>query len=443
MKHSRKFWLVRPVHFVLLGLCLLLCIPLYFIRPVVFLIGFPVVLAVVAACAYRLWRIQKDLYQMVTDMGRSMTDSSEASLINFPLSSLLVNDVGEIVWYNEMFRERVLRKQEDIFGSDLRQVMKAEITDLLLNQGMLLCYQDRYYEAYCLKTTSHGRPFYSVYLVDITELQVIKLQSARQRPVVMLLLIDNYEESIGNENEGNKAKLLNEVRTLIQKFVDNTTGFLRKLEHDRYLIVMEQWGLDEIVKNRFNILDQVRELPTENRIPVTLSIGVARLEETFGKAEQEARQALDMALGRGGDQAALKADDGYEFFGGYSKGVEKRTKVKTRIVASAMVELIKAASNVLIMGHRFADLDALGSGIGMAKACECLGKPTNIVLDTQRNLADALVKRLVAENRQEVLCLPETALDLITEKTLLIIVDTHMEALLEARRSMKDVSRLL
>ena len=285
-------------------------------------------------------------------------------MINFPLSSLLINDVGEIVWYNQMFREKVLQKQGDIFGVDLKQEMNVEITELLLKQGTVINYQDRYYETYCLKTTSHGRPFYSVYLVDITQLQDIKLQSVRQRPVIMLLLIDNYEESIGNENEGNKAKLLNEVRSLIQEFVDNTTGFLRKLEHDRYLIVMEQWGLDEIVKNRFNILDKVRELPTENRIPVTLSIGVARLEETFKRAEQEARQALDMALGRGGDQAALKADDGYECFGGYSKGVEKRTKVKTRSVASARVELIKAASNVLIMGHRFADLDALGAGIG-------------------------------------------------------------------------------
>ena len=153
--------------------------------------------------------------------------------------------------------------------------------------------------------------------------------------------------------------------------------------------------LNEIIRGRFDILDKARELTTERRMPVTLSIGAAQVTETLQKAEYEARQALDMALGRGGDQAAVKTDGGFEFFGGYSKGVEKHTKVKTRLVASALVEMINNADRILVMGHKFADLDALGASIGMAKACMSFGKQVNIVLDTRRNLADVLVQKQI------------------------------------------------
>lgn len=428
----KRFWLIRPIHFLLMFLSLALCAALFFTDRILFYIFLPVVLLTVAYCAYKLGRMQRDLYRMITSMGRMMTDSHEGGLVNFPLPTMIVSDTDEIIWYNEMFRESVLRDRKDIFGSDIGAFTKMEMTELLVNQGTLISFGGRYYETYAMKNLVNDGALYLIYLVDVTTFQNIKLESMRTRPVVMLLLIDNYEETIGNENESDKARLSSEVRGEIQAFVDKTTGFIRRLDRDRYLIVMEQQNLDEIVKGRFEILDRVRSLMTESRISVTLSIGVAPVTETFAKAERESRKALDMALGRGGDQAAIKTDGGYEFFGGYSKGVEKHTKVKTRIVASAMVELIKAADNVLIMGHRFADLDALGSGIGMAKACVCLGKRTNIVLDVRRNLASALVDQMIERGEQGLLVQPENAVDLVGPKTLLIIVDTHIPNLVES-----------
>ena len=197
-------------------------------------------------------------------------------------------------------------------------------------------------------------------------------------------------------------------------------------------MIGEQQDLEKMFRNPFEVLDQVRAVETENRTPVTLSIGVAPVIDTLHRAENEARQALEMALGRGGDQVAVKTKTGYEFFGGFSKGVEKQTKVKTRIVASALAELIKSSDNVLVMGHRFADLDSLGSAIGLAKACRCLGKESYIVLDSRRNLADVLVRRLVENKEQNMICLPETAIDLVMDKTLLIITDTHTVDLIES-----------
>ncbi|MEG0692125.1 MAG: DHH family phosphoesterase, partial [Oscillospiraceae bacterium] len=339
--------------------------------------------------------------------------------------------------------ETVLKSKKDIFGYNIENIVSKDVKTLLANQGSVISYDGCNFEVYCIENKGHTNIMYVMYLVDITELYNIKLEAEKTKPVVMLFLVDNYDESIGNENESNKVRLVSEVQRIIQNFVDKTNGFIKKIEHDKYLIMIENQSLEGIIAGRFDVLDKTREITTEGRIPVTLSIGVASVETTLVKAEQDARQALDMALGRGGDQAAVKADGGYEFFGGFSKGVEKRTKVKTRIVASAMVELIKSAGNVLVMGHKFADLDSLGSAIGIAKACECFGKSVNIVLDTRRNLAGCLVKRMVENNRQNLICLPEIVMDKITDKTLLIIVDTHSEMLIESPQIYKKCKQVV
>jgi len=416
-----------------MALSLCLCLLLAFFNTTAFFIALPFVLAVNLYSLVKLWRIQQDLYRMITSMGRSMTDSSDASLINFPLPALIVNDIEEIVWYNDMFRGTVLREGKDVFGWNVKDVMQTDISSLLSSQGTILRYDGRIYESFCLKTTNHGLPFYLIYLVDVTALEQVREEYVRTRPVVMLLLVDNYEETVSNEDGSHGATLDADLRNVIQEFVGKTSGFIRSLNRDRYLIVMEQCDLNEIIRNRFSILDKVRELPTESRMPVTLSIGVASVTENLMKAERDARQALDMALGRGGDQAAIKTDSGYEFFGGYSKGVEKQTRVKTRLVASSLVELVKNASNILVMGHKFADLDAVGSAVGMAKACQSFKKTVNIVLDTRRNLADVLVRKLTDAGEQKLFVLPDSAQDMVNEKTLLIIVDTHTEALVESQ----------
>lgn len=429
----KRFWLIKPVNILLMLVSLIMCVVLFFANPVLFYICTPLVLLLVCYSGFKLWRIQQDLYRMITSMGRAMTDSHEASLINFPLPSIIVSDPDEIIWYNDMFRETMLEDGKNIFGYSIKDIIHVEIDALLANQGTVVSYQEKYYQVYCLKTITHGDVLYLLYLVDITQLQKVCLLYEQQKPVVMIILIDNYDESINNENEGNRERLSSEVRTLLQDFIDRTTGFIRRLDRDRYIIVLEKCDMDVILKSRFDILDRIRDITTENGTPVTLSIGVSIVKDSFQKAERDARQALDMAMGRGGDQAAVKTDSGYEFFGGFSKGVEKRTKVKTRIVASALVELVKAADNILVMGHRFADLDALGSAIGMAKACSCFDKPVHIVLDTKRNLADVLVQKLVANGQQNLISPPDFAIDAVTDKTLLIIVDTHTQNLVESK----------
>ena len=427
----KRFWLVRPLNIMLIAMSLVMCGVLFFANRLLFFIFTPIVLLLDILAAVRIWRIQQDLHKVITSMGKAVSDRNEAGLIHFPIPSLLVSLQGEIVWYNEMFRATVLNNKQDIFGYALRSLIEEDLSDLLERSPHRVKCGKGYYEVYTLRTEGE-QPFCLLYFVDVTKLELIRQESERRRPVVLIMLIDNYEETIGKEADGNRLKLLNDVRNTIQAFADSTTGFIRRTDHDRYLMIVEQQDLEKMFRNRFEVLDQVRAVETENRTPVTLSIGVAPVIDTLHRAENEARQALEMALGRGGDQVAVKTKTGYEFFGGFSKGVEKQTKVKTRIVASALAELIKSSDNVLVMGHRFADLDSLGSAIGLAKACRCLGKESYIVLDSRRNLADVLVRRLVENKEQNMICLPETAIDLVMDKTLLIITDTHTVDLIES-----------
>lgn len=429
---GKRFWLVRPTNILMIALCVILLGLIYFLNLPLFFIMAPIVGVLVALSTYRLFRIQKDLRGLITSMGHSITDWNDASLVQFPIPAVVVSGSGEILWYNDSFLKNVLLNGEDIFGYSINTFIKKDLDLLLASQGGVVSYKDGYYECYSMKNDSLEDAIYILYLVDITQLQEIKESAQKNKPAVILLLIDNYEESIGGTNEGQMGQLLGTVQNILQEFADVAEGFIKKLSHDRYLVIMKEESLRLVMEKRFDILDRVRETVTESRVPVTLSIGVSMVETSFSKAERDARLALDMALGRGGDQAAIKNESGYEFFGGFSKGVEKRTKVKTRMVAAAMIELIGQADNVLVMGHKFADLDCLGSAIGMAKACICLKKTVNIVLDVRRNLADGLVVRLENNGGMDLLLHPDSALDLIGDKTLLIIVDTHTENLLES-----------
>lgn len=292
----RRFWLIKPVNTALMATSLILTAILFFYNKILFFVLLPIVLALVGYSAYKLYRIQHDLYNMISDMSSAITDSHEGSLVNFPLSAVILTADGEIVWYNDNFREAVLLNKQDIFGYNISDVTKLSAEQLFQSKENFLCYNEKYFKAYCLKTTSHGTTMYLVYFVDISELYETKLMAEKTKPVVMLTLIDNYDELTGNENEGGKARLLSEVQSVIQDFVDSTNGFIKNLDKYRYIILMEKQNLDEIIKNRFDILDKVRSIPTPNGIPITLSIGVAEVKKSLAQAESDARQALDMCL---------------------------------------------------------------------------------------------------------------------------------------------------
>ncbi|MEG0570606.1 MAG: DHH family phosphoesterase [Oscillospiraceae bacterium] len=430
MKH-KKIWLLKPVYVLLIIISAVLMVALFFSNITLFLIMLPFVLAAIGYCVYALHTMQKEMYSMVKSVGQELTNTHNSSLIDFPIAALIISDSGEVVWYNDSFKDGVLKEHEDIFGLNFCTIVGQSLEEITSKQG-LTHYNDGYYETFSFNAGQQDANLFMIYFVDVTKLKKTAIEFKKTHPVVMILLIDNYDDTIKNNNESEKSLLLSHVQNVLQEFMDKTSGFIKKLDSDRYLAVIEQQHLDEIIATRFDILDKTREIMTENHVSITLSIGIAQVKTTLKRAENEARQSLDMALGRGGDQVAMKTDAGYEFFGGVSKGVEKRTKVKTRIVANALTEMVKNSSNVLVMGHKYADLDSLGSAIGIAKACTALNRSVNIVIDKKRNLASCLIEMMEQNDKADIFVDPDLALELVNDKTLLIILDTHSPSLIES-----------
>ena len=227
------------------------------------------------------------------------------------------------------------------------------------------------------------------------------------------------------------------MEALLSKWVSDYNCISRINARDRSFIMVEEQYLQKISQSRFSVLNDARKIVIEGGNPVTLSIGVGRGGENFSECEYWANQALEMALGRGGDQVCVKAADGYSFYGGVSKSVEKQSKVRTRMIAQALVELINTADKCFVMGHRFSDLDAIGAGIGMAAVIDALQKGTehtvNIVVDETATLALPLINSYRDTREVNWFISPDAALDAMTDHSLLIIVDTHSPDVIESK----------
>jgi c-di-AMP phosphodiesterase-like protein len=386
------------------------------------------IVAVLALLSMR--GIQKDIQGMLAQTAKSLNATSRESLALFPLPVALVSAEGEITWYNEKFRDGVLGGK-DAYGAYVSVLAQGISSPSLGGRGgsAEATVGGRKYTVY--STPAQNGRYFVLYWIDNTELKDTAVEYARSRPVVAIIMIDNYDELMQNAREGEKGDIVGAIEKQLIAWVASTTGFLRHSDRDKYVFIFEQRHFEKIVESRFSILDRVRQISVGDRMFATLSIGVGR-GGTLAANEEMARQALDMALGRGGDQAAVKTQDGYDFYGGVSKAVEKRTKVKTRIIASALAELIDGSENVVIMGHRNADLDSLGACVGLYKAISYRGRYARIAINLKNCMVQDAVAALEKEGYREAFIEPESAMQMMTRRSTLIVVDTHRKAFVDS-----------
>ncbi|MDE7099553.1 MAG: DHH family phosphoesterase, partial [Ruminococcus sp.] len=271
-----------------------------------------------------------------------------------------------------------------------------------------------------------------IYFHDETEYFNLKKECEESHPNVVILTIDTYDEIMQNAKESEKAHASVEIEQLIEQFMNSTNGFVKKISSNTFYAVIEQRHLNEKIRDKFRILDLARNIKIAGKYPLTFSIGIGQGAKTLAESEKIARQCLDMALGRGGDQAVIKSENGYHFFGGVSKGVEKMSRTKTRIIANAMQDIIMNSDKIFIMGHRFGDLDSVGASCGMAGALKLIGKPVHIVVDKTTNLAVNLIERVESQTENDLFITPQIALDSLGDNDLLIIVDIHNTDCLES-----------
>ncbi|MBQ3241405.1 MAG: DHH family phosphoesterase [Oscillospiraceae bacterium] len=431
---EKKYWWLRPILVAPLALCALLTLLSAFVNIYLFYIEALLLICVTLYVLYKLRGFQQDMFAFLSYLSDNLTLNRRETLETLPFPMLVAGAGGDIIWYNRRCKDDVFMG-EDLFGVPVRDIIpKADPTDPKKGQGANIRYKEKLYTVHTATIINDGGQPEGVYfLIDDTALKKYVFEYKESRPSVGIVVIDNYQEIMQDARESEKAQTIGQLETIIENYMLKGNCLLRRLSQDRFLVVAEERQLRKMIERRFDILDQVREVSLSDNVPSTLSIGIGQGAANLQESEKMARQALEMALGRGGDQVAIKTADGFSFYGGTSKGVEKRTKVKSRIMASALSELIMVAENVLIMGHRFGDLDSLGSAVGMYRVIRQMGKPAAIVVQRQTNLAYPLYNRLAANGYQDAFVEPGPAKDLVGEKTLLIVVDTHMPHMLESR----------
>lgn len=399
----------------------------------IFMIQLVITLAAVAFGIWRLFAARRDFRKLLEYIGGRLGAVKSDALIKFPLPVAVTNGEGEILWTNGLFHNDVM-KGEECYGKNVKELFADfDLEKVFAPGGFEVNFREGSYSVCATTSSEMGEKLFAFYFIDKTKERKIEKLYAESRPAVLSITLDNLEELFANCKESEKSWIKGEVEKLFEDFVAENHAFLKRNSSSKYVAIVEEKYLRKMEKERFSILDRARKILTSEDLPVTLSIGVARGDFSLDKLNDFSLQALEMALGRGGDQAAVKTVNGYEFYGGFAKGVEKRTKVKTRVIAAALADLIESSSNVLVMGHRFGDLDCIGAAIGMAEGVRDMEKDCHIVVNRETCLAKPLIDKTEKAGTLELFISPEEGMALINEETLLIVVDTHIVSLLESK----------
>lgn len=423
---------VYPITFLFIVISVLLICALIYYNYYIAIAGV-VAIAVLCIAGFIIKDMDyRRLQGIVSAVDKKFSAEGKGELSKFPMPVVLFDNTDKILWYNNAFK-RIFLSGNKAEGVDIKQFTSGQGIDIIRENMSVECeYGDKKYTAFSDSTEYRKETVYSLYFVEDTELKNFRTAYNDSRPVVMIISLDGVEDSLRDFRESQQAGILGGVETIVENYFAEHNCISRKLGNNRFIVLCEKQNLKAMKEEKFSLLASVRSYTYNGKaVGITLSIGVGTGEK-LTECETASRNALDMAMGRGGDQVAIKTDkNDFEFFGGVAKGVEKRTKVRTRMVASAIGEIIKASSNVLVMGHRYADLDALGSAVGIAAISEALGKDAKIVMSSKTTLAMPLAKHLIANGMDNLLVEPEDCEEYINKRTLLVVVDTHRKSFLE------------
>lgn len=409
----------------------------------VFWVSAPFVVLIGGFAIGKLIQVTRKTFQYYARIDDELESKMHMSVHSFPMSAVIIDSAGRIVWTNGKFTEEFPDCCE--YGMELSNITDIPPADFFTDDGITVRYKDSVYKVFArIPDENEAKELTLLFFKNITDITALETEKKLSQPVVILFMVDGYEELISGCLESEKAHVSVQIDKLLEDFEGQTTGVLRKNASDRFIAVIEERHLQEILRNKVEILDKAREIFVNDRLNVTMSIGIGRTGKTLKESEQFARQALEMALGRGGDQAAVKTDNGFEFYGGVSKGVERHTKVKTRIIANSLLELVDNADKIFIMGHKYSDLDSVGSSVGLTCAIRNLGKSAWAVCDYNTSLAKVLIDRFPHVDGEEPLFTePADAMEELTDNSLLIICDTHNPLIIESKELYEKAKKVV
>ena len=401
-----------------------------------------VIALVCAKLYYTKTKKEKLLYQIGAVASELDFEQGKAFSV-LTVACCVIDEDGKIIWFNDSFKSS-FDIDDKTSKNNIKEILKREsISKMLEGRGFRVKIDSRYFAIYSSAIRVDDESVYLLYFFDETNLRLIEKEYYDTRPSIMLSVIDNSDEIYQNFKESDCAAIFSKIEKMIDDWASSYGALCRKFSNARMLIFVEERGLQKMIADKFSILDDIRKLnyngePTE----VTLSIGVGK-ESNLNDANASAKQALDMAQSRGGDQVAIKHEAQYKFYGGVSAGFEKKNKVRTRLIAKTIAEIIKDSDNVLIMGHRFSDFDAVGSAMGMYCIAKHFSVPANLVIDRKTTLASALVDKLCDKYGSHLVISPDNAASYVKENTLVIVVDTHKQDFTECPQLIDKAGKVM
>ncbi len=428
---KRYFSSFSPILYGLIIFCTAFCIMAGFIHPAFLAVAVAVSLA---ALGYTLWsiaKLRKKTFAVIDAAVGGLDSGKRPAISNTPLPVAITEPGGEVLWYNDLFAQ-LFPKKGQLYGEDAtRLVQGLNMEKARTPVGSEVNLQGRYFTAFLAEAGSEEEHVLLLYLVEITKLKQDSIEFGLSRPAVLTLLVDNYDDVLQSYKDSEKARITGEVERCLENYIGQTTGILIKVSNRKFYAVVEYRHMRKFIDERFAVLDRIRKILVDGKIPITLSIGVGMLPDTLSENMKNSSHSLDMALGRGGDQAAVKTINGYDFFGGVSKGVEKRTKVRARIIASALKELCQGSEQIFIMGHKFSDLDSVGSSVGLCRALRMLGCHAFAVIDYDTTLSQPLVARIQEADQGDIFIDADSAQETVDKNTLVIVMDTHAQNMVD------------
>lgn len=331
---------------------------------------------------------------------------------------------GTILWYNDSMRA-IINSEETFVGKSVEDIFSGDF-DIENHADMLVTVNERQYKAEGFKVTEDGDGLYLAMLTDVTTLAEAEKKYSDERVAVAYIAIDNVEDVLQYVHEQSKEAVA-VVEDKLKKWAADINGVIKSYDNDKYIMFFDSKYLDECIKDRFAILDTIRDTRVGDSVSLTVSIGVSRIKGSLHDREMSAREAIDMALQRGGDQAVYKTETTTEYFGGRTKSVYKRANVRSRTFTNHLTALMARADNVIIMGHRYGDFDSFGASVGVARLCMLCGVKANVAIDLRdKNLKPCIKMMQQTDIFAQMFVDNAEALDLISPDTLIVLVDHNV-----------------
>ena len=365
----------------------------------------------------------------------SIESIKDSMFVNVPLPVVIVEEVGNIKWCNKAFLN--VLKEKNIIGKNIKSIFQeAKIGEWMLEKEPTqkkISIGSKTYEVMLEAfTREHNVKQFALYFIDCTEKEKLTLQIKDEKTIIGYLCIDNIDEISHSIEEVRRPMLLAIIDRKINLWFKEREVVVVRMDRDKYMLIMTYRELVKMEETKFDILDEVRNIQVGNELPVTISIGIGNNKKDLVSSKEDARVAFDLAQGRGGDQAIIKHNDKYTFYGGKTKEVEKSARVKVRIKAYAFKELLHEADKVIIMGHKNVDMDCLGAAMGVYRGAALMGKKAQIVLREPTFAIQGLYDRIITSKEYDDLFItPEDASKEIDKDTLLVVVDTHRRSYVE------------